>query len=280
MAPRNSWVSVCPTCGYLLSTLRPGSGTGVEGLEALRRLNDEVVLNCLQRHRRLEGSRLLEVGCAKGWFLEAAARREMKVAGVEPEAANATIARSRGFDVESGFFPEGFGRQGPYDVIAFNDVFEHIPDPVSAIRAVERLLAPRGVAILNLPSSGGALFAVADAFERVGWTGPYDRLWQKGLPSPHISYFDPDNIVGFVRRHTSLLPLDATRLRSISRNGLRARILSTIPGFAGNTLFVGSWLASFVIDALPADIMLVLFEKSAPVMPSKPRNNYTADDEE
>ena len=68
---------------------------------------------------------------------------------------------------------------GPFDAIIFNDVFEHLPDPIDAIVAVERLLADDGILVLNLPSSDGLFFRVSTLLNRLGWRGPYERLWQR-----------------------------------------------------------------------------------------------------
>jgi SAM-dependent methyltransferase len=254
-------IARCPSCGYYLSDFTAASGTGIEGLETLRRANFETVLDRLARHRALAGARAIEVGCAKGWFLEAAKRRGMNVRGIEPELANQKIAAAKGFDVAHGCFPAAAAGMGPCDTIAFNDVFEHLPDPVAAIKAVADLLAPGGVALLNIPSSGGALFRIARVLKSVGITAPWDRLWQKGLSSPHISYFDADNLTLLAERHTALRRIDAVRLKSMSRVGLRARVKSANPGPVGELMLAAAWALSFVVGLLPPDIVLVLLEK-------------------
>ena len=60
---------------------------------------------------------------------------------------------------------------GPFDAIIFNDVFEHLPDPIDAIVAVERLLADDGILVLNLPSSDGLFFRSLYAPKSVGLAG-------------------------------------------------------------------------------------------------------------
>jgi SAM-dependent methyltransferase len=261
MRARKAWLFACPDCGFLASALQPGPGTGIGGLEALRRTNFEIVLDRLGRRRVLSGLRLLEVGAAQGWFLEAARRRGAIVAGIEPEAANAEIAHMKGLDVVVGFFPDDLAGRGPFDAIVFNDVFEHLPDPARMIRDVEALLAPGGLAVVNLPSSKGALFRLARALDVVGITSPHERLWQKGLPSPHVSYFSPANLALLVERHTRLAQVDAFALPSLTRQGLAERITASHRGTAATLLHAGLWLASFALPLLPADIHVAIFEK-------------------
>lgn len=256
-------IARCPGCGYFRSSFAAGSGTGVEGLEALRRENFETILDTLARIRPLDGARLLEVGCAKGWFLEAARNRGMVVTGIEPELANQRIASAKGFEVVHGFFPVAAQGTGPFDVVAFNDVFEHLPDPVAAIRAVSDVLSPGGIAAINIPSSRGVLFRLARLVERAGVSAPWDRLWQRGMPSPHISYFDAVNLVRLAVRHSELRELRAIGLKSMSRDGLRARVKSANPGPTGEVLFAIAWVMSFVVGWLPSDIVLVVLQKTA-----------------
>ncbi len=87
MAAVKSWLYRYNDCGFLQSNLRPGADTGIEGLEDLRRANFEQLLDQMRRFDPPAGRTLLEVGCAKGWFLEAATARGFTVFGLEPEAA-------------------------------------------------------------------------------------------------------------------------------------------------------------------------------------------------
>ena len=265
MDPYSEHIERCPGCRYFRSSFQAGSGTGIEGLEALRRANFELIVDRMARHRRLDGARLLEVGCAKGWFLEAARRRGMIVRGIEPELANQKIAVSNGFDVAHGFFPAAAADMGPFDVIAFNDVFEHLPDPASAIGAAAKLLAPNGIVSLNIPSSDGALFRLSRILRRAGVEAPWQRLWQAGLASPHISYFNAENLVTLAARHAPLGKIAECQLQTLTRKGLRDRVKSANPGLAGDAMFAAVWAMSFVMDRLPSDILLVILEKRASV---------------
>jgi SAM-dependent methyltransferase len=151
---------------------------------------------------------------------------------------------------------------GPFDAIIFNDVFEHLPDPIDAIVAVERLLADDGILVLNLPSSDGLFFRVSTLLNRLGWRGPYERpLAERGLSSPQMSYFNTSNLVSFVHRHTALRLMDEFSLPSISRYGLRKRIKVTIPSWRGDAMFAAVWLASFALTRAPPDIAVVMFRK-------------------
>lgn len=262
MRARNAWLQDCPSCGFLASSLVAGAGTGIEGLEELRRGNFELLLDRLERLRPLAGASLLEVGCAKGWFLAAAARRGANVRGIEPEDANAQIAHSAGLAVEAGFFPADLREKGPYDLIVFNDVFEHLPAPASAIRDVEALLSPGGLAVINLPSSSGTLYRIASVLAALGFAGPFERMWQKGFPSPHMSYFNPANLVALVERSSGLKAVTQLRLVSVTRTGLADRIAGSHKGLIGTGMLAATWTLSFILPWLPADIHVGVFRKA------------------
>ena len=64
----------------------------------------------------------------------------------------------------------------------------------------------------------------AALLDRLGMPGAHDRLWQRGLPSPHVWYLTPRALcLGAVRRGLSPLgrPL---RLKTVAVEGLWSRI--------------------------------------------------------
>ena len=143
----------CPACGYACADL-PVAIAQVQGalreddreaaIAPLRRRNFETVLDRLDVAAAASSRVLLEVGCAHGWFLDAARRRGYVVQGIEPDAPIGAQAALRGHPVAIGYFPAALGPHERYDVIAFNDVFEHLPDPRAALREAHARLRPGG----------------------------------------------------------------------------------------------------------------------------------------
>lgn len=255
------WLSRCETCGLYRSTLVAGPGQAFEGLEDLRRRNFELLLAEIEGLVPLKGARILEVGCAKGWFLEAARQRGASVLGIEPVEQDAKVAESAGLTVRRGLFPAAAKGLGPFDLIVFNDVFEHLPDPADAVRAAEELLANGGMLVINLPSSEGAIFWLAGVLKRLGLPGPFERMWQKGLPSPHLSYFSPTNLEMLVNRHSALREVRTMALPTLSRKGLGKRLSGRSVGLPAVVVGPATWLLSFVLPLLPADIHVAMFSK-------------------
>ncbi|WP_229414186.1 class I SAM-dependent methyltransferase [Zemynaea arenosa] len=226
------WHAVCTGCAYEQAALEPvindphahANMDEAERETALRAIRQENFAEILQHLATLvaPGGRLLDVGCAHGWFLEAASN-QYQVLGIEPDEAVAGRTSARGLPVRCGFFPNVLADDERFDVIVFNDVLEHIPDVRAAVDACHRHLNPNGVLVLNLPNSGGFFYRLSKVLARAGVAGPFERLWQKDLPSPHVHYFNPANLSRLIERH-GFRSERAFQLPAIRANGLYERI--------------------------------------------------------
>ncbi|WP_229632247.1 class I SAM-dependent methyltransferase [Pseudoduganella violaceinigra] len=191
-------------------------------LKALRQESFRTIVALTRQFAAPHAHTLLDVGSAHGWFLETATGA-FEAVGVEPDEAVAAKCIARGVPVRIGYFPQALADGERFDVIVFNDVIEHIPDIRSALRNCHERLSPNGTLVLNLPSSRGLFYRLSKLFARVGLRGPFDRLWQKGMPSPHVHYFNPVNLTklveseGFELRHN-------TEMEAVKVEGLWQRL--------------------------------------------------------
>mgnify|MGYP000999449661 CR=1 FL=1 len=261
MTAQKSWLWRCAGCGFLHSTLPAGAGTGVDGLAALRRRNFDVLLSRLNALLPLAGKNLLEVGCSTGLFLEAASAHGLIVAGIEPETQKGDIARGKGFSVRDGFFPDALHADDVFDLIVFNDVFEHLPRPEDALPFCEKHLAPGGLLVINLPDSRGILYRIAGMLDRAGYAGPFERLWQKSMASPHITYFNQANLTQFVQTRTGLKRVASFPLDTLARVGLRERIKASVPEPIASLMYAALLLLIPLQRILPSDILVQVFRR-------------------
>ena len=256
------WLYRCPSCRFEQSTLLPGAGRGIEGLETLRRKNFRTIISVLRGLRPLKGLKCLEVGCAEGWFIE-----EMRETGALTSAIEASDQaldlQRRGVDVIHGFFPQVLPDEARFDLIVFNDVFEHLPDPVAAIGKCEHHLNDDGLLVMNLPNRRGFFYRTATALSRIGVRGPLARMWQKGFASPHLTYFSDDILERFVSRNTSLRRVSRFYLPSIVRDGLEQRIGASHGKLASKVMSLGIGVLMPFIKTMPQDIMVFVFRKPA-----------------
>jgi 2-polyprenyl-3-methyl-5-hydroxy-6-metoxy-1,4-benzoquinol methylase len=152
--------------GYLNSrygyALTPASRLGrvvVPFLPGHRRRADEYV-----RHLRWPPgkARLLDVGCGEGEFLAAMKAAGWSVEGVETSSEAVDLARGRGVPVTLGTVTTMSLDRATFDAITFRLAFEHLRDPVPALRACRHALKPGGriwIATPNLDSEGHRRFA-------------------------------------------------------------------------------------------------------------------------
>lgn len=203
----------------------------------LRHENYTRVLDQLDTLRPLKGSRLLDVGCSSGWFLTAAAARGCVAFGIEPDeffAAKAERDAPRGVYVQRGSFPCDLPAEwGSFDVITFNDVFEHLDEPVSVLQAVKHRLSPGGVAALALPLAGGFVFRIGSLLYRLGFTAPLERIFQIHYPYPHLYYYAPASLRALAE-HAGFEAVSFHHLRSFSvRGSLRRARMDRVASLAG-----------------------------------------------
>lgn len=102
------------------------------------------------------GDTVVEVGSSDGTQLACFQARGARVFGFEPSAPLAQIACSRGIPVAQRLFDEHVDQDIPRDllpvqVVLLTYTFDHLPDPMSFLGAVRRVLDPeRGVLVIEV----------------------------------------------------------------------------------------------------------------------------------
>jgi SAM-dependent methyltransferase len=134
-------------------------------------------LRLLGRYRA--GGRLLDVGCAAGFFVDEAARSGWDAEGVELSTTMAEHARALGAAVEQGSFANATLPEASFDAVTMWDYIEHSTDPVGDLRRASGLLRAGGVVAL---STGDASSVVARL------TG---SRWHLLTPRHHNFFFTP-----------------------------------------------------------------------------------------
>ncbi|MGE3173148.1 MAG: class I SAM-dependent methyltransferase [Planctomycetota bacterium] len=135
-----------------------------------------------------QGGRVLDVGCAAGYFMQVMREHGHKVLGVEPSAAIATIARQElgehaVFVGDLADAPQELGyRDGAFDLITLWDVIEHIPDPQATLRRLRAMLAPGGRLLLETQNVNSR------------WARLLGRRWHHYKHEEHLYHFRPETI--------------------------------------------------------------------------------------
>ncbi len=104
------------------------------------------------------GKRVLDFGCFDGGFLAYLGDGYEKL-GVEPATDAARAAERRGVKIVGATIAEAAaGGIAPVDAVVSFDVFEHLSDPVGALRDCRRLLRDGGIVLLETGNSDEPLW--------------------------------------------------------------------------------------------------------------------------
>ncbi|MEO5770015.1 MAG: class I SAM-dependent methyltransferase [Polyangia bacterium] len=129
--------------------------------------------------KKMGPGRLLDVGCALGFFIEEAQRRGWTVEGIDISAHAARYAADKvGVPARVGLLRDAQFEKGSFDAITMWDVIEHVADPVAELALCRELLRPGGLLVLSTPDVGSLVAKV---------TGP--RWMGFKLAEEHLYYF-------------------------------------------------------------------------------------------
>jgi 2-polyprenyl-3-methyl-5-hydroxy-6-metoxy-1,4-benzoquinol methylase len=159
--------------------------------------------------------RVLEAGCASGYFGNALREFGHDVWGVETDIQAAAVAKESLDNVFLGTiekFLKTKDRPSEFDFVTFGDVLEHIADPETILRQTRELLAPQGCVIASIPNV--AHLAVRSMLLE----GRFEYSKLGIMDETHLRFFTRDSILelfahaGFTveRIAKTVLPVSAT----------------------------------------------------------------------
>ncbi len=177
----------CKKCGLVYANPRPDikeliqSYSQLEDLGYSSQMNSRIktfqqVEKLIERYA-IKG-RLLDVGCASGYFLYVAQKSGWQIEGVEvsqnlaKQAEHLLKIKIKLGTLEDAKFPANY-----FDIISMFDVFEHLPQPVETLQEINRIMKPNGILVINFP-------AIDSIFAKL-----MGRHWWF-LLEDHLYYFD------------------------------------------------------------------------------------------
>lgn len=190
-APRWPGFVICSRCGLMTVSEPPPA----EDLPALyqedyfegREYADYVAdksahQKTLARHHRLvqryvsRGGRLLEIGCAHGFFLELAQPMYPGSIGIDLSASAVAYARTHGLDARAGELATHHFHE-TFEAVCLWDTIEHLPRPEATLQQACALLKPGGYLFLSTGDLGALLPRLQG------------RHWRQLHPPTHLFYF-------------------------------------------------------------------------------------------
>ena len=129
-------------------------------------------LGLIDRVAKLQGKRVLDVGCGGGILSESMSSKGADVTGIDLGEKALQVARLHG--LESGVrvdyrlvSVEALAEEMPesFDVVTCMEMLEHVPDPAAVVKACARLLKPGGTVFFSTinRNSKAYLYAVVGA---------------------------------------------------------------------------------------------------------------------
>jgi SAM-dependent methyltransferase len=144
---------------------------------------------------RFDGRFIVDIGCNDGVLLEGfkrAAPPNTRICGIDPALTMGNIARRRGLDVYTHIFDRHAAHyvadvvmQHKADIVTATNVFAHVDDLESFIQALDVMLAPEGVFVIEAPH-----------FLRLVQGMEYDTIYHE-----HVSYLTVGPVEAFFARH-------------------------------------------------------------------------------
>jgi SAM-dependent methyltransferase len=108
----------------------------------------------------LRGKKLLEVGCGNGGCAAEFSRAgchvvmmdiDERLVGLAGEHNDREGVTAEAFAGDVRNEAASFWRRGPFDIVMFRDVMEHVESPAAVLRIVRRFLSPVGVVLVVFP---------------------------------------------------------------------------------------------------------------------------------
>jgi SAM-dependent methyltransferase len=243
-------------------------------VEALQRLLYGARARAVERLAG-EPGRVLDVGCGRGFLLDAFRRRGWSVQGTELDERSAEHARKvLGIPVETRSPASWPWPEGHFDAVTLWHVLEHLADPAEMLERARRLLRPGGVLMAGVPNFGSPearlsrerWFHLDVPRHVVHLTADWlaGALDAAGLEVRRRSFFAPEfDVFSFVQSAENRLGLRQNLLYDV----LRGRAAKVLGGRGGTVQSAAALLLAVPLGvvSLPATALLGLLRRGSSV---------------
>lgn len=140
--------------------------------------------------RFVNGTKVLDVGCGQGQFVDFMVRAGWNVSGIELSDSAVAICQQFGLPVKKMDFFDSALQPASFDLLTMFEVIEHLPLPGQFMARAEELLKPGGILYLTTPN-----FA---ALDRRILGSDWDVIHRE-----HLAYFTPKTLRKVIRDNTN-----------------------------------------------------------------------------
>ena len=195
-------IARCHSCGMLFRVPQPTSEElsqmyteayyqpwNLEKEELVKKIKMKTFERRLQEIQKyVRSGKILDVGCATGFFLEEAKSKGFEPYGIElSEFSFKEGERKFGDHIYLGTIEEIPFEINFFDVITMFDLLEHVKNPLTTLRCCRRILKPRGIIAAVLPDTS----SISAQLMRKNWTH---------YKKEHLFYFSKQTITSLMKQ--------------------------------------------------------------------------------
>lgn len=206
-------------------TIDLGNGVVTKGVCGANHCSEEAATNRFGIPEDLTGKKVLDVGCANGYFSFVAERRGAKVKSLEPNQGGwldtqAYFVARNALGLERRNYFEGSLQQYidagkayfPSDVVFYFGVLYHVENPIQELRYLRSVTREYALIETAIHKGEGWLF-------RPGWDGDFTNAWYPSISALEVAL----KYVGF------------TQVELIWTDGIRATVKANVNAPTGDT---------------------------------------------
>jgi len=166
-----------------------------KGLYRIHSDDDKILREKLNHYRFNEISKyshdgkVLDVGCAAGFFLDQAKKSGLSCFGVELSNEAAQKAKKNHNNIFVGKLEDAKYENLFFDIVTMYDIIEHVTDINSTIREIHRITKPNGLIVISTPD-------ISSWHAKV-----MGKNWGMITPFEHLYYFSKENMKSFLIKH-------------------------------------------------------------------------------
>ncbi len=213
-----------------------------ESEENALKVNFRNRLNRILKYRK--NGKLLEIGCAYGYFLELASNN-FKTYGIDLDKETTRIAKknSKSKIYTGDLIKTNVGKN--YDIICMFDVIEHLKYPDLYFKKIYKILKPNGVVVIETGDIGSTLAKIQK------------EKWRLIKPPFHLQYFDRKTLHQFLSKNK--LEVKLSEHTSFERT-LSQTIYRLHPSPVTNK--ISEYIPKFSFSINTNDILFVIAQKT------------------
>ena len=186
--------------------------------------------------------KLLDVGCAAGFFLNYAKQNNWEVEGVEVSKDLSEYARKElGLNVYTGRLSNISLQPKSYNVVTLIGVIEHLDDPQSVINDISKIIKPNGTLIILTENVESVLSKTLKS------------KWNGYMPPEHLSYFSKQSIQYLIQ---------GKGFKLVNYIEIRSDLRASLGGLLSNSALKKNMKQSIDSDREKLSIFNVIFKKA------------------